>query len=73
MPQEAQLSTEKAHIEHGFILWWKRHFNVKLLGMYHECDSTAAPSVESVQNDKFETCKTSGTFDNFRPVFNRLV
>jgi len=43
------------------------------LGIDHECDSTAVPSVESVQNDKFETCKTSQAFDSFWPTFNTLV
>jgi len=43
------------------------------LGMDHEYDSTATPSVEWIQNDKFETCKTSAAFDSFRPVFNTLV
>jgi len=27
--------------------------------MDHESDSTATPSVESIQNDKFETCKAA--------------
>ena len=32
-----------------------------------------APSVESIPNAKFETCKTSAAFDSFQPVFNTLV
>jgi len=41
--------------------------------MDHECDSTVVPSVESIQNDKFETCQASAAFDSFRPVSDTLV
>jgi len=29
------------------------------LRMDNECDSTASPTVESIRNDKFETCKAA--------------